>query len=137
MTTDDRISPEPPRRMRRYSPNVHRHRRELRLNLMPMERLLWEHLRNRNLEGVKFRRQHPIDSFVLDFYAPELRLAVELDGDVHETPKRKAADARRQRRLEEMGVQVVRITNEELTISPDHCLDRIREAIHAKRASQQ
>jgi very-short-patch-repair endonuclease len=49
MTTDERISPEPPRRMRRYSPNVHRHLRELRLNMMPMERLLWEHLRNRQL----------------------------------------------------------------------------------------
>jgi very-short-patch-repair endonuclease len=102
-----------------------------------MERLLWDHLRNRKLDGVKFRRQHPIDSFVLDFYAPELRLAVELDGDVHDIPARQAADTRRQKHLETMGISFVRVTNRELTLSPDDCLNRIRAAVRVLRDSAQ
>ena len=102
-----------------------------------MERLHWDHLRNRKLDGVKFRRQHPIDSFVLDFFAPELRLEVELDGDVHDIPAQRASDARRQKRLETMGINFVRITNRDLTINPDDCLNRIRAAIHVLREGTQ
>jgi very-short-patch-repair endonuclease len=136
MTTDspdDRISPEPPRKMRRYSPNVHRYRQRLRLDLTPVERTLWEHLRNRQLDGVKFRRQHPIDSFVLDFYAPELRLAIELDGNVHELSDRKAADKHRQERLEKAGITVIRFTNWDIAIGLEDVLTRISAAIARQR----
>jgi len=57
--------------------------RYLRKNATPSERILWRHLRNRTLSGHKFRRQHPIDRYVLDFYCPEARLAIELDGGQH------------------------------------------------------
>jgi very-short-patch-repair endonuclease len=134
MTDDYRISPEPPRQMRHYSPNVHRHLPELRTNMTPMEQLLWGELRNRKLDGIKFRRQHPIGSFVLDFYAPEeFQLAVELDGDIHELPERQEADARRQTRLESIGITVLRITNLEAAQNMDATLDKIRAEIAAKR----
>jgi very-short-patch-repair endonuclease len=58
-------------------------RRSLRNNMPPAEKIVWEKLRNRQIEGCKFRRQYSIDRFVIDFYAPELKLAIEIDGDSH------------------------------------------------------
>jgi very-short-patch-repair endonuclease len=122
--------------MRRYSPNVHKHLSELRTDMTPMERLLWAELRNRKLDGIKFRRQYPIESFVLDFYAPEISLAVELDGDIHDLPVRREADQRRQRRLESIGITVLRITNLEAAQDMDAVLNRIRTAMETQRRNQ-
>jgi very-short-patch-repair endonuclease len=61
--------------------------------------------------GLKFRRQHPVAGFVLDFYCAELRLAIELDGCVHDDPQQRARDAERTRRLEALRIRVVRIPN--------------------------
>ena len=101
-----------------------------------MERLLWAELRNRKLDGVKYRRQHPVESFVLDFYAPEFRLVIELDGDVHDIPERHHADQRRQRRLEALGMRVLRFTNLELTQDPDAVLNRIRSEVADARQNK-
>ena len=57
--------------------------RQLRKSATQHERLLWRHLRNRQLQGWKFRRQHPVDRYIIDFYCPEARLAIELDGGRH------------------------------------------------------
>ena len=80
-----------PQRVRGVTSKVEEHLPELRGNLTPQERVLWDALRGRRLEDVKFRRQHPLGAFVLDFYAPELRLVVELDGDVHDDPSARPA----------------------------------------------
>jgi very-short-patch-repair endonuclease len=61
--------------------------------------------------GLKFRRQHPIGGFVLDFYCPELRLAVELDSNYHDTPDQQSRDAARTAPLERLAVHVIRIPN--------------------------
>ena len=122
--------------MRHYSVNVHRYLPELRSDMTPMERLLWAELRNRKLDGIKFRRQHPIESFVLDFYAPEVSLAVELDGDVHDLPERREADKRRQTRLEAIGITVLRITNLEAAQNMDVTLNKIRAAIATQRQTK-
>jgi very-short-patch-repair endonuclease len=71
------------------------------------EQLLWSALRNRQLAGRKFRRQHPVGRFVLDFYCPEARLAVEVDGPVH--LGKRQADEERQRILEAQHIRLVRI----------------------------
>ncbi len=71
------------------------------------ESLLWSALRNRRLASRKFRRQHPVGRFVLDFYCHEERLAVEVDGPVHETQRQ--ADAERQQILESMGIRFLRL----------------------------
>ena len=71
-------------------------RRDLRNNSTPAERALWQGLKSRQLQGRKFRRQHSVSRYVLDFYCPEERLAVELDGSVHDDPVRRAHDAARQ-----------------------------------------
>ncbi len=77
------------------------------------ERLLWSRLSRAQLGGFKFRRQHPIGSYVVDFYCPEVRLAVELDGDQHGTDGVAVKDARRTAILEARGVDVIRFWNHE------------------------
>ena len=76
------------------------------------ERLLWGALRNGRLGGLKFRRQHPIGPFIVDFYCHQAKLVVELDGDSH--IGRADADQRRTAYLEQLGLQVFRVSNDDL-----------------------
>jgi len=82
--------------------------RQLRREPTESEQLLWEALRNRGLAGRKFRRQHPVGRSVLDFYCPEARLAIEVDGGIHDF--RREADRERQRILESMGIRALRLS---------------------------
>ncbi len=77
------------------------------------EGVLWGLVRSRRM-GVKFRRQHPIEPFVLDFYCHELRLAVELDGSQHTAPAQRIGDDRRTAALAARGIQVLRFSNLEI-----------------------
>ena len=72
---------------------------------------MWNHLKNRQLEGRKFRRQHSIEKFIVDFYCYEEQLIIELDGEVHNEPKQMAYDDRRTKRLEKLGNRVLRFEN--------------------------
>ena len=60
-------------------------RKELRNNMTKAEKILWEYLKNKKLEGYKFRRQYSVDSFIIDFYCPKVKLGIEVDGEVHFT----------------------------------------------------
>jgi very-short-patch-repair endonuclease len=82
--------------------------------MTPAERVLWEALRDRRLGGLKFRCQHPIGPFVLDFYCPERRLVVEVDGGIHNEPDQAAYDAARTEHLRAFGLAVVRVRNDEV-----------------------
>ena len=102
----------------------------LRRDSTDVEMVLWQKLRNRQL-GVDFRRQHPAGNFYLDFYAPALRLAVELDGGQH--AEQTDTDRRRTRWLEERGVTVLRFWNSDVSQS----LPGVLETIAAKIAALQ
>ncbi|RPH33816.1 MAG: endonuclease domain-containing protein [Bacteroidales bacterium] len=108
---------------------------ELRKNQTPSEKLLWQNLRKHKLIGKKFLRQHPIvyESrgnehffFVPDFYCAQVKLAVELDGKIHE--KTIERDTHRDSILNSMGIRIVRINNEEL-MDMDSVLKRIELAL--------
>ncbi len=86
-------------------------RRSLRRTATPAEASLWQMLRRRQAGGWRFRRQHSVGRYVLDFYCPALRLAVEVDGAIHTRPNVAAYDAVRTAWLENLGIQVVRIPN--------------------------
>ncbi|HEX9801837.1 MAG TPA: endonuclease domain-containing protein [Gammaproteobacteria bacterium] len=88
--------------------------KQLRHELTDCERLLWQHLRNRQLGGFKFRRQYPLPPYVLDFYCAELGLGVELDGGQHFSDEALRRDAERSRYLERYGVRVLRFSNREV-----------------------
>ena len=100
--------------------------RQLRREQTPAEALLWEHLRNRRLKGLKFRRQHPVGRFVADFYCAQHRLIVELDGAVHRMQGE--YDALRTEELERDGYRVIRFTDNQVERDLEWVLERIAEA---------
>ena len=105
--------------------------RELRANATWAEALLWGKLRQKRLEGVRFRRQHPIGRFIVDFYAPSLKLVVEIDGPVHQ--QQQAYDQRRQAALEAQGVRFLRFGADEVEQETEACLEKISAWIVAQR----
>ena len=103
-------------------------RRELRKSMTEAEKILWDELRDRRFIDFKFRRQHPIfGRFIIDFYCPEKRLAIELDGSVHEG--REAIDKDRQNLIEANGIKVIRFKNEEILYNLNVFLEKIKEAL--------
>ncbi len=82
--------------------------RKLQANRTEAETHLWQFLRARRLDGYKFRRQHPLGNFILDFYCPEKKLAVELDGSQHATKGKMIYDRSRAVMLAEMGIKILR-----------------------------
>ena len=86
-------------------------RKELRNNLTPAEAALWEILKNSGLNDRKFRRQHSIQNYIVDFYCPAERLIIELDGAVHNDPIQSAHDEERSKILIELGYRILRFEN--------------------------
>ena len=86
----------------------------LKKEMTEAEKFLWENLRNRKLNNLKFRRQHPIGKFILDFYCHEKMVAVEVDGRIHNTEEMRERDEGRTYMLAEWGIKVIRFTNEEV-----------------------
>lgn len=101
---------------------------ELRKNQTESEKLLWEQLSHKKL-GVKFRRQHPILNYIVDFYCHEQKLAIELDGSVHEGHEQHFHDQMRTEALATFGVRVIRFTNKEIHSNIDHVVGEIRKAL--------
>jgi very-short-patch-repair endonuclease len=91
-------------------PNIEIAARNLRKRQTPAEKLLWQALRGRQVQNLKFRRQHPIDIFIADFYCAQARLVIELDGGVHKD--RAEQDALRTKHLEALGYRVIRFPNQ-------------------------
>ncbi|MGE4344377.1 MAG: DUF559 domain-containing protein [Geoalkalibacter sp.] len=110
--------------------------RDLRRNMTDAEQLLWRHLRGRQLNGSKFRRQHPVDRYVLDFYCAEARLAVEVDGGQHDDEKARIADAERSRFLNEQGIRVLRFWNHEVLSNITGVLESIVDCLDGGGSSR-
>jgi very-short-patch-repair endonuclease len=98
----------------------------MRRNMTPAEKKLWEALRGKQLGGLKFRAQHPVGPFILDFYCPACKLVVELDGGVHEGQA--AHDEARTGQLNDYGYKVIRFRNEEVLGDLPSVLERILAA---------
>ncbi|MFL6246819.1 MAG: endonuclease domain-containing protein [Thermoanaerobaculia bacterium] len=101
--------------------------RELRQTSTAPEHKIWRWLRNRYLGQYKFRRQHPVDDYILDFYCAELKLCIEVDGESHDYHV--AYDARRTQFLEARGITVLRLRNEYIDEQPDNAWSLIVEAV--------
>lgn len=102
----------PNEKLHRIYPPVLQAAHELRQPQTPAEQKLWSHLRNRQLDGFKFRRQHPIDRFIIDFYCAEAKLCIEIDGDSH--AEQIDYDQARTEYLTERGYTMIRYTNREV-----------------------
>jgi very-short-patch-repair endonuclease len=114
------------------SPAMLQRCRDLRKNATDAEQLLWACLRDRNLAGYKFRRQHPVDHYILDFYCHEARLCIELDGGGHTEPDQQNYDAERTAFLESQGIEVLRYWNHEVMEDLELVLETILEKCQTK-----
>jgi very-short-patch-repair endonuclease len=101
--------------------------KRLRKNLTPAEQKLWQELRAGRLAGLKFRRQHPVGRFILDFYCPEYKLVIEVDGKIHENQIE--YDAARTAQLELHGYKVLRFENDVVIHQTETVLAEILQAI--------
>jgi very-short-patch-repair endonuclease len=101
-------------------------RRKLRNNLTPAEAKFWKIVQNSKFEGRKFRRQHSIGNYILDFYCPSEKLAIELDGEVHFTDSARVYDFERRKFLENFGIKVLRFENKRVFEDLDWVLDVIK-----------
>jgi very-short-patch-repair endonuclease len=97
--------------------------RRLRADATPAEAMLWEALRGGRLNGLKFRRQHPVGRFILDFCCPALRLTIEVDGPVHD--QQRDHDTARDDTLRGRGYTTLRFRNDEVTANLPHVLATI------------
>ncbi len=104
-------------------------RQRLRTDMTRADKTLWISMKRRRILGYKFRRQHGIKEYVVDFYCPELKLAIEADGDSHDTPDAKRCDARRQRSIEKEGVRFLRFADDEILGSPGKVIQHIEEEV--------
>jgi 5-methyltetrahydrofolate--homocysteine methyltransferase len=113
LRTPDTTSVDPLRRV----PIAHKLAlaRDLRNNPTPGERHTWSLLRRRQIRGLKFRRQHVLHGFIVDFYCAKLRLVIEIDGEPHENRQNQEYDVARAEWLESAGYTVIRLTNQEVT----------------------
>ena len=104
-------------------------RKQLRNNLTPAEAALWNLLKNKQLNGYRFRRQVSIENYIVDFYCPEIRLVVELDGSVHNHPQIAENDKNRDERLTDLGYTVLRFENKDVFELTDWVLEEIRKCL--------
>ena len=114
-------------RPRSNSPDVFLDRaRQMRREDTRAEKRAWTQLKNRRTLGLKFRRQVPIDRYIVDFYCHEIRVIVEIDGGAHDKPGQAEWDAERNHWLEGLGYRVLHITNDEILNHPNSLLEMIR-----------
>ena len=101
----------------------------LRRNETKAEKLLWEKLRNNQLEGLKFRRQHPVNIYIADFYCHKFKLIIELDGDYHNQEEQKQKDEVRTEVLRLNDLKIIRFKNEEVEQDINQVLITIKNKI--------
>jgi very-short-patch-repair endonuclease len=101
----------------------------LRSSMTEAEKMLWNELKNRKLQGLKFRRQHPLHWYIADFYCHEKRLVIEIDGGIHMNTLVKEHDENRSAEFERLGIHVIRFTNEQVLQSKEKVLEEIIQYI--------
>ena len=107
-------------------------RRALRLSLTPAEAALWRMLQRSQLQGRKFRRQHSIGPYIVDFYCPSERLVVELEGSAHDTERASVRDEARVQFLHAAGLAVLRLENKYVFENPEGVLELIRQQFKSR-----
>ena len=112
---------------KRASSKLYEYAKELRKDGTRAEELLWQRIRSKQIAGLKFRRQHPLDKFIADFYCHEKKLVIELDGGVHNNRENKQADEGRTYELHELNITVIRFRNEEVIENIEEVINTIIE----------
>ena len=111
------------------NPTIIMRARELRRKMTPSESTLWQRLRKKQIEGAIFRRQHPINIYIADFYCHEHKLVIEVDGEIHDVPIAKERDEGRTAELERLGLRVIRFKNYHILHQMEDVIETIRQNI--------
>ena len=101
----------------------------LRRSMTKAEAVLWKKLRDRNVISIKFRRQHPVYNFIVDFYCHEYKLVIEVDGEIHNDEIASRYDLGRTEVLNNFGLKVIRFTNNQILCSLDSVIEKIQREI--------
>lgn len=102
-----------------------RNARVLRNNMTKAEIILWSRLREKKINGYKFRRQQPVFDYIVDFYCHELKLIIEVDGEIHSLPEKINYDSKRDKILKINGYHIIRLTNLEIETKLDSTINKI------------
>ena len=103
---------------------------ELRNNMTKAEETLWEELKKREIFRARWKRQHPIDIFVVDFYCHKYKMVIEVDGDIHLDEEVREHDDGREYDIEKLGVKILRFTNNEILGNIESVKERILKEIN-------
>ena len=101
----------------------------LRKNMSKAELILWKKLKNKEIFKTKFRRQHPVDIFIVDFYCHEYKLVIEVDGEIHNDQVKTEYDLNRTAELNKFGIRVIRFTNEDVILSTNLVIMQIKNIL--------
>jgi len=112
------------------SPEIFLRAKKLRQNLTKSEQVLWELIRKKETLGYRFRRQHPLGNYILDFYNHKLKLCVEIDGIYHNLDEQQEKDIEREEFLKYNGIRTVRFTNEQVLSQTQEVLSNLRRIIN-------
>ena len=110
-------------------PSVFKLAKELRKNETEAEKMLWSKLNKNQIIGLQFRRQHPINIFIADFYCPKIKLVIEVDGSIHEIFEYEEHDIGRSEMLNDFGITVIRFTNEQILNDLDGTIKQIESEV--------
>ena len=110
------------------TPDIFKKAKELRKCCTEAENILWTKLNRNQILGLQFRRQHPIDRFIADFYCAKIKLVIEADGSIHELPENKDYDIGRSEILNDFGITVIRFHNAQIISDIDGVVKEIKEA---------
>ena len=116
-----------------YNPRLKQIARMLRKNMTLSEVLLWQQLKGKQLMGLDFDRQKPLNEFIVDFYCKELMLAIEIDGSSHDSEYRQIKDRIRQQKLESLGVRFLRFDDLVVKSSMEYVLEEIQSWVAKNR----
>jgi len=111
------------------SPEIFKRAKELRENMTPAENMLWSHLQKGKMMGYRFKSQHPIDKFIVDFYCHRVKIVIEIDGEVHQEEDQVERDQGRTAELEYYGLTVLRFTNQDVIESIGNVLLEIKNKL--------
>ncbi|MFA4919516.1 MAG: DUF559 domain-containing protein [Thermodesulfovibrionales bacterium] len=110
-------------------PTLKQRRRELRNNQTEAEKTFWSHVRNKQFYGLRFLRQYSISPYILDFYCPSMKLAVELDGGQHTQHESRIYDSTRSEYLKAHGIDIIRFWNHEVLLNISGVLAEVTKKI--------
>ena len=102
---------------------------DLRKSMTPAEKILWERLRKRQINGFRFRRQHPIKDFIVDFFCYDAMLIIEIDGEVHTDSYQNERDIQRTMILKRLGLKELRFTNHQVFNQTEKIINKIEAAL--------